>query len=1019
MRLKNTGLISASYIIPSGTIGSPEVLLAQNEGITLQFTSVPISGWRVTELRLAGRRTTGIMVAEVLDSMFLNGGLEFLQYVDLSNNQLVESCFPQQVANLRVQSLNTIKLNDNMLSAAFMVEAMQIAPNLEHLFLRHGFASGQNMPDPTVLAAIPMMNRLRTLDCSHNDFTVLHAQIFAQLLELEVFDFSHNRIQHIAVDPLYVATNRPRILASGVQASFSLDYHIASDSLREVRLNHNQLGGELPIHYFLGHQLAEMPLPMMRTLRVLDFRNNRFDGVSPALFDSTRQAGILFAQPYFSPLCSLRVDSNRLQFDDLFRLTVAFGVQLTNGASVDFPTFTYTGQDSVGIGGTRRRGAGQPLNFDLQARDGSFRVPAAAQTWLVQWGVKRNNYGWTWGTEADVAANNTSNFVLLATFNTVGSGFTGTTNITAPTNTLTTLGQNSFIVRDAAEMNRQRPGIGMTATAGVDRSYVFSWIANDKFPSETLHTRKKRIVVADCLDSLGQPIVCQEIIVQTDPNATEAQLDSARAEFGAEVVESCHCGDVQLWALSDTFQTADLEANGAGTRSAIPSTRNKPGLRSVDANYSMLPGTDTSHIDENPTVRAVQGNTDLSTTLVAIIDSGTDPDHRMLSAYIRKNQNEDWEDLVNPQYSDSDGNCENNDVLGYNYVDNTNVAYDDHGHGTAIGGIIAGFGSPMVEPTNQNSIALLPIKYTDRRARGTTFHTACAIFYAADYHRNRTNGTNTSSDSVRVINASWGYYGEESTILRGAIEYANNQCGLLFVTSAGNDGSDNDAAPHYPASFDLPNVISVAATDALGNNLAAYSNYGTESVHIAARGSFSSTLIPQTGTSPDTSTIVIEGTSFSTALVSRAAALLFHQFPTASPAAVKYALMQSASPLPVADAAKIASGGKLDYAAAAAYLANMLDITSCAEYTINVEQLQGSTSTQVFPNPTQGSLFVQFDKAGERQIELIDAQGKRLSSSTSQQANANVNLSQMPQGIYLLRIQSADGIEIHKVMKVN
>jgi len=55
------------------------------------------------------------------------------------------------------------------------------------------------------------------------------------------------------------------------------------------------------------------------------------------------------------------------------------------------------------------------------------------------------------------------------------------------------------------------------------------------------------------------------------------------------------------------------------------------------------------------------------------------------------------------------------------------------------------------------------------------------------------------------------------------------------VAAAGNDGSNNDAYPVYPASYDLPNILSVAAVDNQGK-LASFSNYGATSVDISAPG---------------------------------------------------------------------------------------------------------------------------------------------------------------------------------------
>src|SRR5207302_1492208 len=57
----------------------------------------------------------------------------------------------------------------------------------------------------------------------------------------------------------------------------------------------------------------------------------------------------------------------------------------------------------------------------------------------------------------------------------------------------------------------------------------------------------------------------------------------------------------------------------------------------------------------------------------------------------------------------------------------------------------------------------------------------------------------------------------------------------LFVAAAGNDGSDNDTAPVYPSSYDLPNVVSVAATDN-NDGVAYFSNVGRQSVDLGAPG---------------------------------------------------------------------------------------------------------------------------------------------------------------------------------------
>jgi hypothetical protein len=67
-----------------------------------------------------------------------------------------------------------------------------------------------------------------------------------------------------------------------------------------------------------------------------------------------------------------------------------------------------------------------------------------------------------------------------------------------------------------------------------------------------------------------------------------------------------------------------------------------------------------------------------------------------------------------------------------------------------------------------------------------------------------------------------------------AIEEARD-AGILFVAAAGNDGSDNDSKPTYPATYQVENVVSVAALDNQ-DLIATFSNYGASSVHVAAPG---------------------------------------------------------------------------------------------------------------------------------------------------------------------------------------
>src|SRR5690606_9953805 len=115
---------------------------------------------------------------------------------------------------------------------------------------------------------------------------------------------------------------------------------------------------------------------------------------------------------------------------------------------------------------------------------------------------------------------------------------------------------------------------------------------------------------------------------------------------------------------------------------------------------------------------------------------------------------------------------------------------------------------------------------------GLTSHAVSAVNYATMMRQHQ-------GESVRVLNASWGQSGSPSAALRSAIEAAG-QNDILFVAAAGNgnilgQGINLDREPFFPASYDLPNVIAVAARGP-DDELARFSNFGSKSVHVAAPG---------------------------------------------------------------------------------------------------------------------------------------------------------------------------------------
>ncbi len=86
---------------------------------------------------------------------------------------------------------------------------------------------------------------------------------------------------------------------------------------------------------------------------------------------------------------------------------------------------------------------------------------------------------------------------------------------------------------------------------------------------------------------------------------------------------------------------------------------------------------------------------------------------------------------------------------------------------------------------------------------------------------------------VDVINMSWSFSRAFYTELFHAVQYAYRN-GVLFVNSAGNGGT-NSPDLNLPGAFDLPNLVTVAATRGNDDRLVSFTNFG-DFVDISAPG---------------------------------------------------------------------------------------------------------------------------------------------------------------------------------------
>lgn len=278
------------------------------------------------------------------------------------------------------------------------------------------------------------------------------------------------------------------------------------------------------------------------------------------------------------------------------------------------------------------------------------------------------------------------------------------------------------------------------------------------------------------------------------------------------------------------------------------------------------------------------GSTDV---VVAVIDSGIRYTHQDLAAQMWVNPGEI---AGNGADDDNDGYIDN--IFGIDPVNNDGDPNDDDGHGTHVAGTIGAAANDGNEHVGVVwRVRMMALKTLGANQAGSTADALECINFAVR-HR------------VHVINASWGG-GSFDPALYDAI-LAARDANILFVASAGNDFNDNDRFPSYPASFDLDNIISVAALDR-ADRLAVFSNYGRNSVDIGAPG----VAIYSTWWTSDSAYMELDGTSQAAPHVAGVAALVKAYVPGAGYAEIRARILDGAVPIPVL-ATRVATGGRLN-----------------------------------------------------------------------------------------------------------
>jgi subtilisin family serine protease len=226
------------------------------------------------------------------------------------------------------------------------------------------------------------------------------------------------------------------------------------------------------------------------------------------------------------------------------------------------------------------------------------------------------------------------------------------------------------------------------------------------------------------------------------------------------------------------------------------------------------------------------------------------------------------------------------------------------GHGTHVAGILGAVPNNGVGVAGLNwQTSILPVKWLQTaNSANETEHLVEALKWLVKAQEAGVN--------VRVVNDSPTFKASgPSPELEHEIKVLGEHQ-ILFVTSAGNDASNDDEASvlRYPCKYRLPNEICVTASNN-EDKLPSWANTGRESVNLAAPGaSIYSTI-------RGGEYRYLSGGSMAAAQVSGAAALILAARPSLSVGELKAAILDNVDALP-ALAGKVATGGRLDIAKA-------------------------------------------------------------------------------------------------------
>ena len=354
--------------------------------------------------------------------------------------------------------------------------------------------------------------------------------------------------------------------------------------------------------------------------------------------------------------------------------------------------------------------------------------------------------------------------------------------------------------------------------------------------------------ISDPVPSVTGIFSASKLLIKYSKNSTDAQRESVR-----DIVSSR--GSSSLSELDSNSEILHLDPKKFSISEAIALLTKSEFVEFVEPDYQLkkldVPLTNPDDLwgmfgddTANPPTYGSAANKvwDLgyegsSDVVVGVIDEGVQVNHPDLAENIWTNSGEISGDGI-----DNDLNGYIDDINGWDFYNDDASVFDGNNtdgtdeHGTHVSGTIGGRGLNNGVTGVSPNVKIISAKFLGPND-GLTSGAILAIDYLVALKKSGVN--------IVAINNSWGGDSRSQSLL-DAINRAGD-AGILFVVASGNDGTNNDQAPAYPASYkctknfatgidrDYDCIVTVGAINKSGG-LAKFSNYGNVGVDIAAPG---------------------------------------------------------------------------------------------------------------------------------------------------------------------------------------